>query len=86
MPNCRILVGAEVDVCFATKATWLLLSSDMARWAKGGHSQHRCAADERKWIRGPTFHLEIVNAFTNALIATWLLQQKVGRSLELMSK
>jgi len=28
-------VGAEVDVCFATKATWLLRSSDMTRWASG---------------------------------------------------
>ncbi|MEH2493645.1 hypothetical protein V1294_000124 [Bradyrhizobium sp. AZCC 1678] len=31
-------VRAEVDVCFAIKATWLLRSSDMTRWAMKGHS------------------------------------------------
>jgi hypothetical protein len=34
-------VRAEVDVCFAIKATWLLRSSDTTRWAKLGNGSRR---------------------------------------------
>jgi len=37
-------VRAEVDVCFATKATWLLRSSDTTRWAKSRNCRGRQAA------------------------------------------
>src|SRR5437899_2010394 len=30
------LIFRYLDVCFATKATWLLRSSDMTRWARFG--------------------------------------------------